>query len=137
MCTRTCACVWYIRFNIAVIILLQKISFNCHKDPMSWVLLSPFDRQGPQDLERIKNLSKVTQQINGKRGVQIKSLSVVKTCLFPTLPCCFPLVKGEAGIVLIPSRLLLPHSSAGAHWTTLYWETWLEVWATQVTPATS
>ena len=37
-------CVRYIRFNIAVIIFLQKITLNSHRDPRSWVLVSPFDR---------------------------------------------------------------------------------------------
>ena len=60
------------------------------------------------DSERVRNLSKVTRQINGKRGIQIKSLCVTKSGLFPILPCCFPLVKGELGIVLIPSQPLLP-----------------------------
>lgn len=32
---------------------------------------------------------------------------VTKTGLSPTLLCCFPLIKGESGIVLIPSQPLL------------------------------
>lgn len=35
------------------------------------------------------------------------SLCVTKTGLSPTLLCCFLLIKGESGIVLIPSQPLL------------------------------